>query len=381
MKSSVRLPMLFPWDNPANVRARKYATGTHLVMEFVDVRTAASPKDVVWEKDRARLYRYRPTASRRHSVPILIVYGLILRPYVLDLAPGSSLVEYLVDQGFEVYLLDFGVPNGDDGRRGLDEYVLDYIDGAVQEVARGARTSRVSLMGLCMGGTLAAIYASLCPDRVQNLVLLASPIDFAPETPGLLGLWTLLLRSSPLDTERLAGSVGAYPGEMAARILSAGAKLFADLTRMGGSTAGWTSAGASIPAEWLAICKWVDDGVSFPRGAFHQWIRDFYQDNRLVRGQLEIGGCRVDLAEIRCPVLNVAGTLDAVTPQSQTEATVRLVGSGDKEYLVLEAGHLGLVVGPSAKNELWPRLAEWLRGRSAAPTGSSTSVGAPPDQT
>ena len=104
------------YDGPETVRLRKYATGTHVLLEEIDVETGATPREVVWSKSKAKLFRYlRPDErpgeglGRRRSVPVLLTYGFVLKPYVLDLVPGNSMVEYLVGEGFDVYMLDLGI--------------------------------------------------------------------------------------------------------------------------------------------------------------------------------------------------------------------------------------------------------------------------------
>ena len=114
-------------DNPETIRLKKYATGAHLLLEADPVETGRTPKEVVWTKNKARLYRYEPEKGKRHPVPVLLVYALILRPYVLDLIPGNSLIEYLVGEGFDVYMLDWGVPGDEDKDLSFEHYVLDYL--------------------------------------------------------------------------------------------------------------------------------------------------------------------------------------------------------------------------------------------------------------
>jgi polyhydroxyalkanoate synthase len=115
--------------------------------------------------------------------------------------------------------------------------------------------------------------------------------------------------------------------------------------------------------SWLAVSKWVDDAAPFPGEAFRRWVRDFYQRDKLVRGQVELRGRRVDLSNIRCSVLNISGRWDYVVPPSQTRATTALAGSPDKESVSLDAGHVGMLVGPGAA-DLWPRVRGWLAPRS-----------------
>jgi polyhydroxyalkanoate synthase subunit PhaC len=158
------------YDGPETVRLRKYATGTHLLLEEIEVETGATSREVVWSKNKVKLFRYlRPDerpgegVGRRRSVPVLLTYGFVLKPYVLDLVPGNSLVEYLLGEGFDVYMLDLGISDAEDAELSLEELVLDYVHGAVQKVLETSGAKEISLLGQSQGGTLCAMYASLFP--------------------------------------------------------------------------------------------------------------------------------------------------------------------------------------------------------------------------
>ncbi len=202
--------MLQRWDNPETVRVRKYLTGTHLLLQAIDLETASTPSDLVWSSGPAHLVRYRPRGKSRHRVPVMLAYPPILRSYILDLVPGVSLVEYLLDEGFDVYLLDLGVPGYTDRRLTREHYVLGYLPRAVQEVQRCSGAEEITVVGHCMAGTMGAMYIAAVPEApVRNLILVAAPIDFAPSQPGLLGAWTLWTRQRLLDPEPVASSPGS----------------------------------------------------------------------------------------------------------------------------------------------------------------------------
>ena len=188
------------YDGPETIRMRKYVTGTHVLLEEIGVETEATPREVAWTKNKARLYRYQRAdggGEKRRAVPILLIYGFVLKPYILDLVPGNSLVEYLVVEGFDVYLLDFGISGPADAGLSLEDLVLDYMPGAVGKVLETSGSAKFSLFGQSQGGTLCAMYASLFPDGpLKNLVLLSAPTKFAPLNPGPFGLWTFASRSS-----------------------------------------------------------------------------------------------------------------------------------------------------------------------------------------
>ncbi len=337
----------------------KYAEGTRIMFEGAKARTGQTAREVVWAKNKARLYRYEPSAGKKHPVPILMVYALINKPYILDLMPGNSLIEHLVGQGFDVYLLDWGVPGDEDENLSFDDYVLDYLQPATRRVLRASRAEEYTLFGYCMGGTMSAMHAALFPEKLENLILLTTPIDFAPEKIGLLGLWT---NEKYLDPDLLVESFGNVPSE----IIDNAMQMLKPVTNYVGTYATmWERILEEKPMEtWEAMNKWVKDGTPFPGAAFKQWIRDFYQQNKLVKGEIRLRGHRVDLSSITCPILNIAGKQDHICPLPQTESTTELVSSEDKEFLVLDAGHVGLLTGRSAKKDLWPKVGSWLEERS-----------------
>ncbi|CAA9388544.1 MAG: Polyhydroxyalkanoic acid synthase [uncultured Rubrobacteraceae bacterium] len=371
------------YDGPETIRARKYATGTHVLLQEIGVETGVTPREVVWSRNKTRLYRYRRPGEgsgvgERRPVPVLLVYGFVLKPYVLDLVPGNSLVEYLVGEGFDVYMLDFGISGAEDANLSLEDFVLDYMHGAVEMVVETSGAGEVSLFGQSQGGTLCAMYASLFPEGpVKNLVLLSAPTEFVPRDPGPLGLWTLASRGGGLffDPAVVPLFFGNLPTDLASSFINTAASLQA-------AAVGWTARAGSfglydmalreIRAQagrdvslrsWLAVSRWVDDAAPFPGETFRRWLRDFYQRDMLVKGQIELRGRRVDLSNIGCSVLNVSGKWDYVVPPSQTEATTVLASSKDKESVALDAGHVGMLVGPGAA-ELWPRVRDWLAPRS-----------------
>jgi polyhydroxyalkanoate synthase len=339
---------------------KKYRTGMQIILEGAQAETGQTPKEVVWTKNKARLYHYEPVAKDAYRVPLLLVYALINRPYVLDLMPGNSLVEFLVGKGFDVYMLDWGTPGDEDKNLSFDNYVLDYMPQAIRKLLHHAHAEEYTLMGYCMGGTMSAMYAALFPEKpLRNLVLLTAPIDFTPDVMGLFGLWT---SEKYLNPDRIVEAFGNVPGDL----IDTGNRLVKPVTNYVGSyVTMWDRImqGKSMDT-WLAMNKWVNDGVPFPGAAFRQWIREFYQQNKLVKGEIELRGRRVDLSYITSPLLSIAGKKDHICTPPQAEAIMHLAGSKDKEFYVLDAGHVGLLTGADAKKGLWPKVESWLDGRS-----------------
>lgn len=375
---------IFDYDDPVTIRMRKYATGTHVLLEEIGVETEATPREVVWTRNKTKLYRYRCAdigGGERRAVPLLLIYGFVLKPYVFDLVPGNSLVEYLVEEGFDVYLLDFGIPKPEDKRLSIDDLVLDHLHGAVQKVLETSGASEISLFGQSQGGTLSAMYASLFPDGpLKNLVLLSTPTEFAPRNPGPFGLWTFASRNGGafFDPAMVPQFLGNLPTDLASKLINSAASLQATAVSMAARPFGrgfsvydaalrevgvWAEQDVSV-RSWLGVSKWVDDAAPFPGETFRRWVGDLYQRDKLVKGEMKLRGHKVDLSNIQCSLLNVSGKSDYVVPHSQTEATVALAHSPDKEYVSLDAGHVGMLVGLVAKDSLWPRVREWLAPRS-----------------
>ena len=339
---------------------QKHQTGMQIILEGAKAETGQSPKEVIWKKNKAELYHYMPTTERRFTLPVLLIYSLINRAYVLDLMPGNSLVEFLVGQGFDVYLLDWGTPGDEDTSISFDHYVLDYLPRVVKQVLRTSQAQGYSLLGYCLGGTMTAMYAALFPGKpLKNLVFLTAPIDFSSDETGLYGLWTSAKYMNP---DRLVDAFGNVPGEL----IDTGNRMVKPVTNYVGTyVTMWDRIMQQKPMEtWLAMNKWVNDGVPFPGAAFRQLIRDFYQQNKLVRGEMRLRGQRVDLGQITCPVLNIAGKKDHICTLQQAAALMSLISSQDRELLVFDAGHVGLLTGSEAKKGLWPKLRNWLEPRS-----------------
>jgi polyhydroxyalkanoate synthase subunit PhaC len=370
------------YDGPETIRLRKYATGTHVLLQEIGVETEATPREVVWTKNKARLYRYRRAdggGGKSWRVLVLMIYGFVLKPYVLDLVPGNSLMEYLVEEGFDVYLLGCGISGLEDAGLSLEDFVLDYMCGAVRKVLETSGAEEISLFGHSQGGTLCAIYACLFPGSpLKNLVLISTPTEFAPRNPGPLGLWTLASRNGgpffdPAIVPRLFGNL---PTDLASQLINSVASLQAAAVGMGVRPFSFGVYEAALQAvgewaerdvtvrSWLAVSKWVDDAVPFPGETFRRWVRDFYQGNKLIKGKVMLRGSRVDLSNIRCAVLNVSGKWDYVVPPSQAEAITALARSSDKASVSADAGHVGMLAGPGVVGGLWLRVRDWLAPRS-----------------
>lgn len=313
-----------------------------------------APKEVVWRKNKSRLYRYLRNMPATRRTPILICPPLINRSFILDLRPGASLIEFLLDQGFEIFLHDWGTWGPEDRNVTLTELLTAYLPRAVRQV-KGISGQDLTLLGYCIGGTMSACYAAMYPEApVKNLVLLTAPVDFSQA--GDFGTWTAR-GAFPIDAIREV--LSTVPGEL----IDVGSKMLNPLVNtIGAYVRLWQKLGdPSFDVEgWQAMYRWVNEGTPFPARAYYQWITEFYQDNKLAGGTLEMNGQPVRLSTIRWPLLNVAASADTIAPRATTKAILEHVSSVDKEEILVEGGHVGIVAGRAAKHNLWPRFADWL---------------------
>jgi len=316
------------------------------------VPLAPTPRDVVATFGGSKLVRFRAgNASKLSAPPLLVVPSMINRWYVVDLREGASLVSALVSGGLDVWCLDWGVPEDEDRHLAWDD-VVRRLEHAMGRVRRETSARRASVLGYCMGGTLAAIATALSPERVSALVNLAGPIDFSQG-----GLLAQLVAPHHFDVDAIAAAGNVAPMQMqsgfwALRPTGQIAKWFG-LADRGGDPA--------FREAFDALETWASDNVPFPAAAYVTYIRELYQKNLLVRGEHAVRGKRVDLAEISCPVLTVVADKDTICPPEAALALNAKAGSKVKDVVAVPGGHVGAVVGSKAQKTLYPKVVDWIR--------------------
>ena len=317
----------------------------------------ATPKDVIHTQGTLKLYRYRPLCDEVYRVPLLLVMSLVSRPYILDLTKGQSLVEFLLRQGYDVYLIDWGVPRAEHATLRLEDYVLDFIPACVRVVTEDSGEPEVSMIGYCMGGQLAAMYTALYPNGpVKNLVCFTTPIN--AEGMPLYRTWT---DPAHFDLDRLIATLGNIPPELI--------EVSFDMLRPFQKTASRLKLLDNVEDDafvkaHLRFERWAADQIPFAGETARQFITGFLRENKLVRNAFELAGRRVDFGHIQVPFLHVTAEHDHIVPVAASRDLIPLVGSQDKTAIVLKGGHVSLVAGANAMQRLWPQLDTWLAKRS-----------------
>jgi polyhydroxyalkanoate synthase len=322
-----------------------------------DAQVGATPKDVVWTHRKTTLYRYR-SENRRHPVPVLLVFALINRPDIFDLRHGNSFVEYLLQEGYDVFLIDWGYPEEEDADLGLEEYVCDELHWGIRETLRASGQPEVSLLGWCIGGTLCLLYGGFYPDNpVRNMVLLTTPVD----TRG--SLYANWVARDSFDVDYVADAYKAIPGpaiDWANKLMKPVTNYWTTYRRL------WEGvlAGEARRDAYQPMARWVADNPPFPAKAYRDWITWMYKENRLAGGRMWLRGRRIDLNQIRQSLLVVTAGADHIAPPEGTHPLIGLVGSEDITRLDRPGGHIGLMAGSKAQEEIWPDIAQWLGERS-----------------
>lgn len=323
-----------------------------------EISRGVTPREVVYREDKLTLYRYLPDPSVKvdlNPVPLLIVYALVNRPYVTDLQADRSMIRQLLDAGQPVYLIDWGYPDSADRFLTLDDYVNGYIDRCVSRLCQQHGVEQVNLLGICQGGVLSLCYSALHPERVRNLVTMVTPVDF--KTPdNMLSAWV-----QHLDVDLLVDTEGNIPGELlnwtflSLKPFSLGGRKYVDtLDRLQDDEA---------LANFLRMEQWIFDSPDQAGEAFRQFIKQFYQQNGLIRGEVELGGRRVQLERIACPLLNIYAEKDHLVPPAASTALRGRTGSSDYSELAFPVGHIGIYVSARAQSQVPQAVGAWLNER------------------
>lgn len=360
-RSNPALPA--PSEIPQSPRGLEIATATLDQLEAMlrgiaayrkhAYRRSLSEPAEVWRRGEARILDYggEPTAPA-----VLFVPSLVNRGYILDLSARRSLLRYLSNAGLRPFLLDWGAPDATERRFRLEDYIEGVLAEALDTV-NGLGGTPPTLCGYCMGGTLSVAAASLWPERVGALALLAAPWDFHPAANGLapffaaarpfLGPALARFGSLPVDLLQLF-FIGLDP-ELSARKFAR----FADLTP------------ASDEAlDFVAIEDWANDGIPLAGPVAAECLFEWYGANAPAKGNWRVSGEVIDPRRIACPTLVVVPASDRIVPPAAAAPLARLIP--DAEMLEPKAGHIGMVAGAHAETVLWRPLAAWLKQSGAA---------------
>ncbi len=326
-----------------------------------DVAFGITPKTAVYHDDLVTLYRYTPRVAGPLQPPVLITYALVNRPYMIDLQEDRSLVRGLLDLGLDVYLIDWGYPQRNDRWLTLDDYINGYLNDCVDYLLRSLNIEQISLLGICQGGTFSLCYAALNPHKIANLITMVAPVDYhVPD--GLLNLWMGANGGLPtIQPESMVEALGNIPGDvmnfgfLMLKPFELGLQKYLSLLDTLDDTAHSTN--------FLRMEKWIFDSPDQAGAAWAEFVRHFYIENGLIKGQIAIGERRVDLQQITMPVLNVYAEKDHLVPPKSSQALALAINSHDYTEVSFPVGHIGMYVSARVQQQLPQTIVDWLKAR------------------
>src|SRR5262245_16856407 len=318
------------------------------------VRVGATPTRQVYREDSLRLLNYETDVEKRFETPLLFVFALVNRPYILDLRTGKSVVSHFVNGGFDTYNVDWGKPADGDRYLALEDYVLRYLDHCVDQVRKRTGVEKINILGYCMGGSMTAMYTALRPEKVKNLILMAAPVDWS-QRDALLSVWC---DEKYFDVDRMIEVYGNAPPHWLQ-------SSFQMLKPVQNFMEKWVGFYENMESEkfledFFAMETWLNDNIPVAGETFRQFVKYCFQQNRLIQGKLEIGGERVDLKNITCPILNLVAQHDHLVHPNQSLPFNDAVGSPDRKTINHPAGHIGLAVSGKANKEVGQKVVDGL---------------------
>ena len=338
-----------------------------------DVEVGQTPSEVVYEENKLELLHYESEVDEPHGTPILIVYALINKPFILDLQPGRSVVRRLLEAGHDVYLIDWNEPSRLDQHLTLDDYVNRYIDNCVDVVRERSGADKINILGYCMGGTMTSIYTALHGEKVRSLGLMAAGLCFQG-TGGVLELWGDEEYYDPRDVVDVYGNVPADMLDVGFALMDPVANYVSKYIRLYENLEN-----DDFVENFARMERWLDEGIDLAGETYIQFLEDIYQDNKLYDNEMYVGGEHVDVTEIDVPILQIIGEYDHLIPPETSKPFNDIVGSDDTEIIEYPTGHIGLAVSGSSHSDVWPEVAEWYFEKSPADPVEADSTDASPD--
>lgn len=342
--------------NEINEFNAKLTQGFDTLLNLDEIEVGVSEKQAVYEEDNLVLYHFKSRTKKQNAVPLLIVYALVNRPYMADLQDGRSMVQGLLDEGIDVYLIDWGYPDSADKYLTLDDYINGYINNCVDVICERHNLKNINLLGICQGGAFSLCYTSLHQDKVKNLITTVTPVDFHTKDD----LLSHMVRK--IDIDQVVDTIGNIPGEvlnsafLSLKPYSLMGQKYVDLVNILDDK--------DKAMNFMRMEKWIFDSPDLAGEAYREFIKQFYQENGLVKGTVKIGDDVVDLGNIKNPVLNIYALHDHLVPPDSSKALEGCVSSEDYQALEFPGGHIGIYVSGKAQKMIPPSVAQWLSERS-----------------
>lgn len=337
-------------------KQEKLVNGVDVLMNVKYEEYDKTPKELVYQEDKMKLYRYISTTKPKTKIPTLVVYALMNRSYIMDIQKEKSFIRKMLDEGLDLYIIDWGYPTAEDRYITLDDYIEGYLGNAIDFIRKRHNLDKINIISKCQGGTFCTIYSALHPEKVKNLVTIASPVDFSTND-GLLFKW-----AKDMNVDGLVDAYGIVPGSFLNMCFVSLKPYSLLVDKYLGLIDGLDD--PNFIADFLGMEKWIFDSPGQAGEAYRKYMKDLWQDNKLIKGEFKIGNEKVDLKNVTMPLLNIYGDKDNLIVPAASIPLNDAVGSKDKELVSYPVGHAGIVASSRSQKEIAPKVAKWILERS-----------------
>ena len=326
-----------------------------------DIVAGVTPKEVVYQEDKVTLYHFKAQVKQPFTIPLLMVYALVNRPFMVDLQEGRSLVANLLKLGLDIYLIDWGYPTRADRWLTLDDYLNDYLDNCVDFIRKKHNLDKINLLGICQGGTFSLCYSSLNPEKIKNLIIMVAPVDFNMSNSLLNLRGGCTLGAEALDIDLMVDALGNIPGDylnlefLMLKPLQLGYQKYLDFPEIMDSQ--------EKLMNFMRMEKWIFDSPDQAGEAYRQFLKDFYQGNKLIKGEVKIGDKQINLANLTMPILNLYAEKDHLVPPESSLALAKYITNQDYTVKSFPVGHIGMYVSGKVQRNLPPTIVDWIKTR------------------
>jgi polyhydroxyalkanoate synthase subunit PhaC len=313
-------------------------------------------KRVLYQEDKVILYHYYPRVEHRTTVPLLIVFALINRPDILDVDEKLSVIKMFLESGIDVYLIDWGYPDKMDCSITFEKYLTGYLKNCVEFVRHHTLQKRINILGICQGGVFSLCYTSLYPQHIKNIITIVTPVDFHTKN----NILSKLLRY--IDIDLMVDKFKNIPGHWLAKVFISLnpyqllVKKYLDLIDF--------SFKEQELKQFLCIEKWISDTPDQAGETFRKFVKQFYQQNKLIKGDIIIENRQVNLQRVTMPVLNIVASNDYLIPPSACLPLKMVVGTKDYSVVTITAGHIGIYISAKVRGQLATAIICWLLQRT-----------------
>jgi polyhydroxyalkanoate synthase len=316
------------------------------------------PRVLIDKGPNRSVYRFVANDRQLDGDPVLLVPPLAVPAFCFDLRRGCSLAEHLVEEGRRPYLVDYGQVRFSDRGLGLEHWINEVLPRTIRAVSKDAGGRPVHVVAWCLGGIMSLLTHADQPDLpIASIATIAAPIDMTA-IPLVAPIKPLVDVTNGWILTPVYRVLGSAPRAVVKRVFQLSAidkvvtKPYAILSHLDDR---------DFLAQLEAVDRFTDNMIAYPGRTFGQMYHRFFRSNDLSNGEVDFGGRRISLREVKAPVLVVAGEGDSIAPERAVRRLLDVLdNAAEVRFEVAPGGHLGVLAGRGARASTWSYLDEFL---------------------